>query len=93
MYAISNMEATYLVVLLCVTYDHTHLEVDLHPAKTIAIHPEIIILVRIFEGGIQKLRAAFVVTTISGNKGKDYHHLTSDLIETFRDHSPQDQIR
>ena len=52
------MEATYLVVLLCITYDHTHLEVDLHPAKT--IHLEIIILVRIFEGRIQKLRA-FVV--------------------------------
>jgi hypothetical protein len=33
-----------------------------------------------------------VVTTISGNEGTDYHHLTSDLIETFRDHSPQDQV-
>ena len=34
-----------------------------------------------------------IFTTISGNKGKDYHHLTSDLIETtFRDHSPQDQV-
>ena len=48
-----------LVVLLCITYDHTHLKVDLHPAKT--IHPEIIILVRIFECRIQKLRVAFVV--------------------------------
>ena len=80
-----------LVVLLCITYDHTHLEVDLHPAKTNAMHPEIIILVRIFEGRIQKLRA-FVVTTISGNKGKDYHYLTSDLIKTFQDHSPHDQV-
>ena len=76
------MEATYIAcfVLLCITYDHTHLEVDLHPAKT--IHPEIIILVRIFECRIQILRVAFVVTTISGNAGKDYHHLTFDLIET-----------
>ena len=78
-----------LVVLLRITYDHTHLKVDMHPNKT--IHPEIIILVRIFEGRIQKLRA-FVVTTISGNKGKDYHHSTSDLIETIREHSPQDQV-
>ena len=83
------MEATYLVVLLCITYDHTHLKVDMHPAKT--IHPEIIILVRIFKCRIQKLRA-FVVTTISGNEGNDYHHLTCDLIETFRDHSPQNQV-
>ena len=30
---------------------------------------------------------------MSGNAGKDYHHLTSDLIETtFQDHSPQDQV-
>ena len=36
------------------------MEVDLHPAKTNAMHPEIIILVRIFDGRIQKLRA-FVV--------------------------------
>ena len=78
-----------LVVLLRIAYDHTHLEVDMHPAKT--IHPEIIILARIFDGRIQKLRA-FVVTTISGNKGKGYHHLTFDLIETFWDHSPQDQV-
>ena len=55
------------------------------------MHPEIIILVRILEGRIQKLRA-FVVTTISGNAGKDYHYLISDLIETFCDHSPQDQV-
>ena len=48
-----------LVVLLCITYDHTHLEVDLHPANT--IHPEIIILVRIFECRRQKIRVAFVV--------------------------------
>ena len=78
-----------LVVLLHITYDHTHLEVDLHPAKT--IHPVIIILVRIFESTIQ-IHRAFLVTTISGNKGKDYHHLTCDLIETFQDHSPQDQV-
>ena len=71
-----------LVVLLHITYDHTHLKVDMHPNKT--IHPEIIILVRIFECRIQILRVAFVVTTISGNKEKDYHHSTSDLIETFR---------
>ena len=85
------MEATYIVVLLHITYDHTHLKVDLHPAKSNAMHPEIIVLVRIFESRIQILRA-FVVTTISGDKGKDYHHLTSDLIETFQDHSPQDQV-
>ena len=24
--------------------------------------------------------------------GKDDHHLTCDLIETFQDHSPQDQV-
>ena len=79
-----------LVVLLCITYDHTHLKVDMHPTKT--IHPEIIVLARIFESRIQILRAS-VVTTISGNNGKDYHHLTSDLIEnTFRNHSPQDQV-
>ena len=30
--------------------------------------------------------------TISGNAGKDDHHLISDLIETFGDHSPQDQV-
>ena len=41
-----------------------------------AMHPEIIMLVRILEGRIQILRA-FVVTTISGNKGKDYHYLAS----------------
>ena len=52
------MEATYLVVLLHITYDHTHLEVDLHQAKT--IHSVIIVLLRIFECRIQKLRA-FVV--------------------------------
>ena len=55
------------------------------------MHTEIIVLVRIFEGRIQILRA-FVVTTISGDKGKDYHHLACDLIETFQDHSPQDQV-
>ena len=49
-----------LVVLLRIIYDHTHLEVDMHPAKTNAMHPEIIVLVRIFECRIQKLRA-FVV--------------------------------
>ena len=55
------------------------------------MHPEIIILVRIFEGREQILRA-FICGTMSGNAGSDYHHLTSDLIETFRDHSPQDQV-
>ena len=70
-----------LVVLLCITYDHTHLKVDMHPAKTNAMHPEIIILVRIFECRIQILRA-FICGTISGNEGKDYHHLICDLIET-----------
>ena len=29
---------------------------------------------------------------MSGDKRKDYHHLTCDLIETFQDHSPQDQV-
>ena len=33
-----------------------------------------------------------MVTTISGDKGKDYHHLTCDLIETFQYHSPQDEV-
>ena len=33
-----------------------------------------------------------MATTISGDAGKDYHHSTSDLIETFQDHSPQDQV-
>ena len=68
-----------LVVLLRITYDHTHLKVDLHPAKT--IHPEIIILVRIFECRIQ-IHRAFICGTMSGDTGKDYHHLTCDLIET-----------
>ena len=68
-----------LVVLLRITYDHTHLEVDIHPAKT--IHPEIIVLVRIFECRIQILRA-FICGTMSGDAGSDYHHLTCDLIET-----------
>ena len=61
-----------LVVLLCITYDHTHLEVDLHPAKTMqcnAMHLEIIVLVRIFECRIQTLRA-FVVTPIQAMQGK-----------------------
>ena len=62
---------------------------SMHPAKT--IHPEIIILVRIFECRIQIL-TAFICGTMSGNKGKDYHHLTCGLIETFQDHSPQDQV-
>ena len=56
------------------------------------MQPEITILVRIFECRIQILRVAFAVTTISGNAEKDYHHLTSDVIETIRDHSPQDQV-
>ena len=80
-----------LVVLLHITYDHTHLKVDLHPPKTNAIHPEIIILVRIFECRIQ-IHRAFICGTMSGDTGKDYHHLTCDLIETFWDHSPQDQV-
>ena len=57
-----------LVVLLCITYDHTHLKVNLHPAKTNAMHSEIIILVRIFECRIQILRA-FVVQC-QATKGK-----------------------
>ena len=69
-----------LVVLLCITYDHTHLKVDMHPAKT--MHPEIIIQVRIFECRIQ-IHRAFICGTISGDAGNDYHHLTSDLIETI----------
>jgi hypothetical protein len=82
-----------LVVLLCITYDHIHLKVDFHPAKTMQCTQRlIIILVRIFECRVQILRVAFVVTTILGNKGTDYHHLTSDLIETSQDHSPQDQV-
>ena len=55
------------------------------------MHPEIIVLVWIFECRIQILRA-FVVTTISGNAVKECHYLTSDLIETLQDHSPQDQV-
>ena len=55
------------------------------------MHPEIIVQVKIFEGRIQN-PCSFVVTTISGNKGKDYHHLTSDLIETSQDDSSQDQV-
>ena len=81
-----------LVVLLHITYDHTHLKVDMHPAKTNAMHPEIIVLVRIFECRIQKIRA-FICGTVSGAAGKDNHHSTCDLIETtFQDHSPQDQV-
>ena len=30
--------------------------------------------------------------TMSGDAGKDYHRLTCDLIETFQDNSPQDQV-
>ena len=55
------------------------------------MHPEIIILVMIFEGRIQILRG-FICGTMSGNEGNDSHHLTSDLIETFQDHSPQNQV-
>ena len=33
-----------------------------------------------------------MVITISGDAGKDYHHLTCDLIETIGVHSPQDQV-
>ena len=58
-----------LVVLLCITYDHTHLKVDMHPNKTNSMHPEIIILVRVFECRIQKLRVAFVVQC-QATKGK-----------------------
>ena len=64
-----------------ITYDHTHLKVDMHPAKT--IHPEIIILVRIFECRIQIL-TAFVVTTMSGNAGKDYHKSNGDNLTLRR---------
>ena len=49
-----------LLVLLCITYDHTHLEVDLHPAKTNSMQLEIIVLFRNLDGRIQKLWA-FVV--------------------------------
>ena len=55
------------------------------------MHPEIIILVRIFEGRI-KIHRAFICGTMSGDEAKDYHHLTCDLIETIQDHSPQDQV-
>ena len=42
---------------------------------------------------MQNTNTQSICGTISGNKGKDYHHLTSDLIETtFQGHSPQDQV-
>ena len=41
---------------------------------------------------MQNTNTQGICGTMSGNKGKDYHHLTCDLIETFRDHSPQDQV-
>ena len=52
-----------LVVLLCITYDHTHLKIDLYPTKT--MYPEIIILDRIFVGRIQKLRAFVVQSQVT----------------------------
>ena len=83
------------ILLACVALYHLGsypLESRHASSQTNAMHPEIIILVRIFECRIQKLRA-FVVTTISGDAGKDYHYLTCDLIEpTFWDHSSQDQV-
>ena len=41
---------------------------------------------------MQNTNTQSICGTISDNKGKDYHHLTSDLIETFQDHSSQDQV-
>ena len=42
---------------------------------------------------MQNTNTQSICGTMSGDAGKDYHHSTSDLIETtFRDHSPQDQV-
>ena len=42
---------------------------------------------------MQNTNTQSICGTISGDAGKDYHYLTSDLIETtFQDHSPQDQV-
>ena len=41
---------------------------------------------------MQNTKTQSICGTISGHAGKDYHHLTCDLIETFRDHSSQDQV-
>ena len=41
---------------------------------------------------MQNTNTQRICGTISGKAGKDDHHLTSDLIETFQDHSPQDQV-
>ena len=79
-------------MLLCITYDHTHLEVDLHPAKTMQYNAP-----RDHSTGYDLWKQNTNTLSIcghynSGNAGKDYHHLTCDLIETFQDHSPQDQV-
>ena len=41
---------------------------------------------------MQNTNTQSICGTMSGNTGSDYHHLTSDLIETIPDHSPQDQV-
>ena len=41
---------------------------------------------------MQNTNTQSICGTILGDAGKDYHHLTCDLIETFQDHSPQDQV-
>ena len=41
---------------------------------------------------MQNTNTQSICGTISGDAGKDYHHSASDLIETFQDHSPQDQV-
>ena len=41
---------------------------------------------------MQNTNTQSICGTISGDARNDYHHLTSDLIETIRDHSPQDQV-
>ena len=82
-----------LVVLLCITYDHTHLKVDLHPAKTIQSTQRSKYWSGSLNAEYKHSEHSFVVTTVSGDTGKDDHHLTCDLIETtFQDHSPQDQV-
>ena len=41
---------------------------------------------------MQNTKTQSICGTISGDAGKDYHYLTSDLIDTFQDHSLQDQV-
>ena len=42
---------------------------------------------------MQNTNTQSICGTMSGNAGNEYHHSTSDLIETtFQDHSPQDQV-